>query len=50
MGADQQGWAIDTRVGADAKKAALANLLEDENGPALLFTASHGMSYGLKAI
>jgi hypothetical protein len=38
-------WSVETRIGDDTKKKALADVLADEKGPALLFTASHGMGF-----
>lgn len=42
---DQPAWAIESRLKDEAKKAELASIFNDRNGPALLFTASHGMGF-----
>jgi hypothetical protein len=38
-------WAIDTALGEEAHKAALASLINGPDVPTLLFTASHGMGF-----
>jgi Peptidase family C25 len=45
LAAAHPGWAIETRVGDQARKADLAGVLADPGGPALLFTSSHGMGF-----
>ena len=45
MAQDQPNWSIQTLLKEDATKANLSKLLHDKDGPALLFTASHGMGF-----
>lgn len=45
MTEDQRAWSIETLLKDDATKANLIKLLHGEDGPALLFTASHGMGF-----
>lgn len=45
MEQDQPEWTIQTLLKNDASKANLNQLLESEDGPAFLFTASHGMGF-----
>lgn len=44
---DQPDWTITSKTRNDAKKADLASIFNDDNGPALLFTASHGLGFPL---
>jgi hypothetical protein len=39
------GWGVRTLAGVEASRARLASLLEGPQGPALLFTASHGVGF-----
>ena len=41
----QTSWQVQTRLKDQALKSSLAGLLHSEQAPALLFTASHGMSF-----
>jgi len=43
--AELAGWRIDSKIGEDATKAALAESLVGDQAPALIFTASHGMGF-----
>lgn len=45
MTADQPNWSVETLLKNDATKANLGELLNSEDGPALLFSASHGMGF-----
>ncbi len=45
MTQDQHNWSVQTLLKDDATKANLSKLLHDKDGPALLFTASHGMGF-----
>lgn len=45
VAADQPGWRVNTVLKDAATKSNLASVLEKEDGPALLFTASHGMGF-----
>jgi len=42
---DRRGWPVETVLGEDATKAALAERLGGARTPALLFTASHGLGF-----
>ena len=42
---DRQGWSVETVLGPDATKAALAERLGGARTPALLFTAGHGLRF-----
>jgi len=42
---DRQGWPVETVLGEDATKAALAERLGGSRTPSLLFTASHGLGF-----
>ncbi len=44
---EQPQWVLDTLLEEQASKAQLAQLLNGEQPPALLFTASHGMGFDL---
>ena len=44
---DRQGWPVETVLGPDATKAALAERLGGALTPALLFTAGHGVGFDL---
>lgn len=45
MAQDQPAWTIQTLLKNDATKANLTRLLESDDGPAFLFTASHGIGF-----
>ncbi len=45
MEQDQPNWKIQTILKNDANKANLVQLFESDDGPAFLFTASHGMGF-----
>lgn len=45
MTQDKPEWSIETLLKDDATKANLGKLLNSADGPALLFTASHGMGF-----
>ncbi len=45
MQGDKPGWSIETLLADEATKAKLGGLLNSDSGPALLFTASHGMGF-----
>lgn len=45
---DCPGWALNLFIGAQAKKAQLSRLLGGPETPALLLTASHGVTYPFK--
>ena len=45
LGADLPDWSIRATLADEATKAGLDRLIDGENGPALLFTASHGMGF-----
>lgn len=44
---DEGGWQVETLLADEATKAGLAALLAGDQTPAVLFTASHGMSFPL---
>lgn len=45
MQGDKPNWSIETLLADEATKANLGRLLNSDDGPALLFTASHGMGF-----
>jgi len=45
MDGDQPAWTVETLLADEATKANLGKLIRDENGPAFLLTASHGMGF-----
>lgn len=45
LAADRPEWAISTRIKGEATKEGLTEIIESDDGPALLFTASHGMAF-----
>lgn len=45
MEGDKPDWTVETLLQDDANKAGLSRIFTADNGPALLFTASHGMGF-----